>query len=142
MSLQCSRPYLESVLPRPAAKSAAAALLSKCDSTERSDSSSDDEEGADLCNCEFSLAYGEESCAAGAMACLGTSMPVSQDGTSSRQTQKVSRVLMTFVADPDDMKACLHVGGKILLNKTRLHLKRGRRYGLCGHNGAGKVCPH
>jgi hypothetical protein len=31
-------------------------------------------------------------------------------------------------------------GGKILLNKARLHLKRGRRYGLCGHNGAGKVC--
>ena len=30
-------------------------------------------------------------------------------------------------------------GGKILLNKARLHLKRGRRYGLCGHNGAGKV---
>ena len=57
-ALQCSRPYLEGVLPRPAAKSAAAALLSKCDSTERSDSSSDDEEGQDLCNCEFSLAYG------------------------------------------------------------------------------------
>lgn len=30
-------------------------------------------------------------------------------------------------------------GGKILLNKATLHLKRGRRYGLCGHNGAGKV---
>ena len=56
--LQCTRPYLEGVLPRPAAKSAAAALLAKCDSTERSDSSSDDEEGQDLCNCEFSLAYG------------------------------------------------------------------------------------
>jgi hypothetical protein len=57
-TLQCTRPYLEGVLPRPAAKSAAAALLAKCDSTERSDSSSDDEEGQDLCNCEFSLAYG------------------------------------------------------------------------------------
>lgn len=59
--VQCSRPYLESVLPRPAAKAAAAALLSKLDSTERSDSSSDDEEGQDLCNCEFSLAYGAKT---------------------------------------------------------------------------------
>ena len=48
------------MLPRPAAKSAAAALLAKLDSTERSDSSSDDEEGQDLCNCEFSLAYGAQ----------------------------------------------------------------------------------
>ena len=39
---------------------AAAALLAKLDSTERSDSSSDDEEGQDLCNCEFSLAYGAQ----------------------------------------------------------------------------------
>ena len=46
----------------------------------------DDDEGEDLCDCEFSLAY----------------------------------------------------GGKILLNNTRLHLKRGRRYGLCGPNGCGK----
>lgn len=46
----------------------------------------DDEEGEDLCNCEFSLAY----------------------------------------------------GGKILLNNARLHMKRGQRYGLCGHNGCGK----
>ena len=46
----------------------------------------DDEAGIDLCNCEFSLAY----------------------------------------------------GGKILLNQARLHLKVGRRYGLCGANGCGK----
>ena len=46
----------------------------------------DDDEGEDLCNCEFSLAY----------------------------------------------------GAKILLNKTRLRLKRSVRYGLCGPNGAGK----
>lgn len=47
----------------------------------------DEEEGAeDLCNCEFSLAY----------------------------------------------------GAKILLNNTRLRLKRGKRYGLCGPNGSGK----
>lgn len=30
-------------------------------------------------------------------------------------------------------------GGKILLNGAKLRLKRGRRYGLCGANGAGKV---
>lgn len=46
----------------------------------------DDEEGEDLCKCEFSLAY----------------------------------------------------GAKILLNNTGLHLKRGKRYGLCGPNGCGK----
>eukprot|EP00887_Chlorella_sp_A99_P000212 scaffold13.g212.t1 len=32
----------------------------------------------------------------------------------------------------------LAYGGKILLQDTRLRLKRGRRYGLCGANGAGK----
>ncbi|KAL2914827.1 [NU+] prion formation protein 1 [Polyrhizophydium stewartii] len=46
----------------------------------------DEDEGEELCNCEFSLAY----------------------------------------------------GGMMLLNHTRLRLKRGQRYGLCGHNGAGK----
>ncbi|ORX58947.1 hypothetical protein DM01DRAFT_1381574 [Hesseltinella vesiculosa] len=46
----------------------------------------DDDEGEELCNCEFSLAY----------------------------------------------------GAKILLNRTALRLKRGRRYGLCGANGCGK----
>ncbi|CAI6671328.1 ASN_HP2_G0044760.mRNA.1.CDS.1 [Saccharomyces cerevisiae] len=46
----------------------------------------EEDEGEDLCNCEFSLAY----------------------------------------------------GAKILLNKTQLRLKRGRRYGLCGPNGARK----
>lgn len=25
-----------------------------------------------------------------------------------------------------------------MLNNSRLHLKRNRRYGLCGHNGCGK----
>merc|ERR1719183_1458187 len=32
----------------------------------------------------------------------------------------------------------LGYGAKILLNNTRLHLKRGKRYGICGHNGCGK----
>ena len=27
---------------------------------------------------------------------------------------------------------------QILLNNTRLHLKRGKRYGICGYNGCGK----
>ncbi|KAK1140909.1 translational elongation factor EF-1 alpha [Aspergillus melleus] len=48
---------------------------------------SDEEEGEDLCNCTFSLAY----------------------------------------------------GAKILLNQTRLRLKRGQRYGLLGPNGTGKT---
>ena len=46
----------------------------------------ENDEGEDLCNCEFSLGY----------------------------------------------------GAKILLNNTRLHLKRGKRYGICGYNGCGK----
>ena len=33
---------------------------------------------------------------------------------------------------------CGAAGGKILLNNTRLVLRRGRRYGLCGANGVGK----
>ncbi|KAL7748583.1 translational elongation factor EF-1 alpha [Sorochytrium milnesiophthora] len=33
----------------------------------------------------------------------------------------------------------LAYGGKILLKKARLHLRRGHRYGLCGHNGVGKT---
>lgn len=32
----------------------------------------------------------------------------------------------------------LAYGGKILLSQTRLHLRRGQRYGLCGANGTGK----
>jgi len=46
----------------------------------------DDEEGEDVCNCEFSLAY----------------------------------------------------GAMILINNAQMRLKRGKRYGLCGHNGCGK----
>ena len=37
-----------------------------------------------------------------------------------------------------DCKFSLAYGGMMLLNHTRLRLKRGQRYGLCGHNGAGK----
>ena len=33
----------------------------------------------------------------------------------------------------------IRTGGKILLNKATLRLKKGRRYGLCGANGVGKV---
>jgi hypothetical protein len=32
-------------------------------------------------------------------------------------------------------------GGRILLKNANLHLFRGRRYGLCGANGVGKVLP-
>ena len=45
-----------------------------------------DEEGEDLCNCQFTLGY----------------------------------------------------AAKVLLSNTRLHLKRGKRYGLCGPNDCGK----
>ena len=44
-------------------------------------------------------------------------------------------------AAPSIVDALLHralAGGKILLNNSRLWLKRGRRYGLCGPNGCGK----
>lgn len=32
----------------------------------------------------------------------------------------------------------LGYGAMMLLTNTRLHMKRGKRYGLCGHNGCGK----
>ncbi|CAO3649229.1 unnamed protein product [Cunninghamella blakesleeana] len=61
--------------------------LKKCEeAVTPKDPEEEDDEGEDLCNCEFSLAY----------------------------------------------------GAKILLNRTALRLKRGRRYGLCGANGCGK----
>ncbi|KAF9379023.1 translational elongation factor EF-1 alpha [Podila verticillata] len=37
-----------------------------------------------------------------------------------------------------DCEFSLAYGGMILLNKTRLNLRRGHRYGLCGPNGVGK----
>jgi len=46
--------------------------------------------------------------------------------------------------DPDLKTACdvefsLAYGGKLLLHNTRLFLKCGRRYGICGKNGVGKT---
>ena len=41
----------------------------------------------------------------------------------------------------EDLCECefsLAYGAKILLNNTKLHLKRGKLYGLCGPNGCGK----
>ncbi|KAJ3270694.1 hypothetical protein HDV01_007518 [Terramyces sp. JEL0728] len=37
-----------------------------------------------------------------------------------------------------DCEFSLAYGGMMLLNNTRLILRKGQRYGLCGHNGAGK----
>jgi elongation factor 3 len=37
-----------------------------------------------------------------------------------------------------NVKFKLAYGGKILLNTTNFHVRRGRRYGLLGHNGCGK----
>jgi elongation factor 3 len=64
------------------------AFLEKCikDIAPKDEEEEDDEEGEDLCDCEFSLAY----------------------------------------------------GNKILLNQTKLCLKRGGKYGLCGLNDCGK----
>ncbi|KAI8342757.1 P-loop containing nucleoside triphosphate hydrolase protein [Chlamydoabsidia padenii] len=72
---------------RGEAETLASKALDKCEeAVTPKDAEEDDDEGEDLCRCEFSLAY----------------------------------------------------GAKILLNRTSLHLKRGRRYGLCGANGCGK----
>lgn len=88
--IKCVTPYLEPFLApwgedsETVCKNFLARIVESC--RESDQVFDDDDEGEDLCNCEFSLGY----------------------------------------------------GGKILLNNTRLHLKRGRRYGLCGANGAGK----
>ncbi|KAL1935065.1 hypothetical protein VTP01DRAFT_4205 [Rhizomucor pusillus] len=80
-------PPAKSFLSDADAESLVVKALDKCEeAVTPKDPEEDDDEGEDLCNCEFSLAY----------------------------------------------------GAKILLNRTSLRLKRGRRYGLCGHNGCGK----
>ncbi|KAI7905306.1 armadillo-type protein [Cokeromyces recurvatus] len=80
-------PYAKSFLSAEDAENLAASALNKCEeAVTPKDPEEEDDEGEDLCNCEFSLAY----------------------------------------------------GAKILLNRTALRLKRGRRYGLCGANGCGK----
>eukprot|EP00850_Spirogloea_muscicola_P004779 SM000021S06412 [mRNA] locus=s21:149230:154152:+ [translate_table: standard] len=80
-------PYLAPVIKKGDFEVVSSAFLALCVEEAREKVVEVDEDPApDLCNCEFSLAY----------------------------------------------------GGKILLNNARLHLKRGRRYGLCGANGSGK----
>lgn len=86
----CIVPYLAAVLPSDDDKLATQishavrkwALTHMGETVVEDDGDAEDE----LCNCEFSLAY----------------------------------------------------GGRILLTNTTLRLRRGHRYGLCGHNGAGK----
>ena len=59
----------------------------------------------------------------------------------SRKEAKNPRVVAVDEDEGEDLCDCefsLAYGGKILLNCARLHLKRGRRYGLCGPNGVGK----
>lgn len=85
----CTSPYLEATQSNAVSQKICAELLEKCSHVVMSKRKADEveeEEGADLCDCEFSLAY----------------------------------------------------GGMILLNNTRMKLKRGHRYGLCGPNGCGK----
>ncbi|KAI8986458.1 P-loop containing nucleoside triphosphate hydrolase protein [Pilobolus umbonatus] len=85
--LSALSPYAQSFFSVEDADNLAVAALNKCEeAVTPKDPEEEDDEGEDLCNCEFSLAY----------------------------------------------------GAKILLNRTALRLKRGRRYGLCGANGCGK----
>ncbi|KAI8356156.1 armadillo-type protein [Blakeslea trispora] len=80
-------PYAKAFYAASDAENLAFTALNKCEeAVTPKDAEEEDDEGEDLCNCEFSLAY----------------------------------------------------GAKILLNRTALRLKRGRRYGLCGANGCGK----
>jgi elongation factor 3 len=81
-------PYLAPFMSELDAVGICTALQARCykDAMPKEEIEDEEEEGEDLCNCEFSLGY----------------------------------------------------GAKILLNNTRLHLKRGKRYGVCGYNGCGK----
>lgn len=86
---QNAQPYIAALVGETDAKGVAETLRKKAspEAAQGDDIASDEEEGEDLCNCTFSLAY----------------------------------------------------GAKILLNQTRLRLKRGQRYGLLGPNGTGKT---
>eukprot|EP00658_Telonema_sp_P-2_P038493 TRINITY_DN27608_c0_g1_i2.p1 TRINITY_DN27608_c0_g1~~TRINITY_DN27608_c0_g1_i2.p1 ORF type:complete len:545 (-),score=158.45 TRINITY_DN27608_c0_g1_i2:139-1773(-) len=85
--VECILPFLE-VESDEVAKRVCVGVLESCSfKAVRRESAADlEEEGEDLCNCEFSLAY----------------------------------------------------AAKTLATNTRLHLKKGKRYGLCGANGCGK----
>ncbi|KAL3470279.1 armadillo-type protein [Aspergillus californicus] len=86
---QNALPYVTAIVGEDEAKSIVDTLRKRAspDAAAADEVLSDEEEGEDLCNCTFSLAY----------------------------------------------------GAKILLNQTRLRLKRGQRYGLLGPNGTGKT---
>ena len=87
--MQSTVPYLSEYMESAVAKKVAQDFLDQSFQVTQNKEKEviEEEEGEDLCDCTFSLAY----------------------------------------------------GAKILLNNTRLRLKKGRRYGLCGPNGAGKV---
>ena len=83
-------PYLRILLAEASAETVVRLLHSECMAEaggKDEEAVAEDDEGDELCDCEFSLAY----------------------------------------------------GGKILLFNARMRLIRGRRYGLCGANGVGKV---
>ncbi|KAL4784044.1 armadillo-type protein [Aspergillus varians] len=86
---QNALPYISAIVGEEEARPIAETLRKRAspDAAAADEVLSDEEEGEDLCNCTFSLAY----------------------------------------------------GAKILLNQTRLRLKRGQRYGLLGPNGSGKT---
>ncbi|AGE56757.1 elongation factor 3 [Acanthocystis turfacea Chlorella virus NE-JV-2] len=79
-------PVWKSALEAFADEDLIVAVFEALGASTKEDKAKETEEGEDLCDCEFSLAY----------------------------------------------------GGKILLNSTRLNIKRGNHYGLIGPNGAGK----
>mmetsp|Transcript_42170 Transcript_42170/g.51200 ORF Transcript_42170/g.51200 Transcript_42170/m.51200 type:complete len:1088 (+) Transcript_42170:115-3378(+) len=83
-------PYMGCIMSSDAnAKKCVSVLLEKAHASHEAKKKvyvADDEEGEDVCNCDFSLAY----------------------------------------------------GAMILINNATMRLKRGKRYGLCGHNGCGK----
>ena len=59
--LQCVTPYLALFLSAADAEAVCNAFLARCieDTREKDVVQDDDDEGEELCNCEFSLAYGE-----------------------------------------------------------------------------------
>ena len=102
----------------------------------------------DLCNSRFDM--DEESWEQACVPYLSSIMSpeLAQSCTASFR-EKIDKKLTHGTGSDDDdeddheslcdLQFNLAYGGKILLHKTRLLLKRGKRYGLVGRNGAGKT---
>lgn len=57
---QCVAPYLSAAVQQSSVAGLVKAFLHKCNADAGS-SDEEEDDGVDLCNCEFSLAYGEDS---------------------------------------------------------------------------------